>query len=154
MSQYIPIIETTQCNNADFVSITPVEVKGRQFPMSKDEILENLKDENLHAVRTMLDYKCQAWCLFSVVEGNIVIHRLTVKDVNHLLDVVHNLFETITYAPNRVSCRVSINWPEYGTEDFLFRHLLSTGWTTDGLIKDHYEAYGETWDAIKLERHF
>lgn len=154
MSFYVPIISTTQCNPTDFVTIEPVEIKGRQFPMHKDEILESLKDENLNSVRTMLDYRCQAWCLFSVVEGNIVIHRLSVKDVNCLPSVMENLFETMTYSPTKQPTHISLDWPEYGTEDFLFKHLLASGWSTCGLIKDRYYAYGERWDGIKLERQF
>ena len=151
---YRPIISTTQCSHSDFVTIEPIEIKGRQFPWTKDQILENLKDKNLNSVRTMLDYRCQAWCLFSVVDSDIVIHRLTVKDVNCIFDVLENLFKTMTYSPTKQGCHVSLDWPEYGTEDFLFRQLLSMGWSTDGLIKSHYSAYGESWDAIKLGRQF
>lgn len=147
-------IRTTQCDHTDFVSITPVELKGREFPMDKDEILANLKDENLHAVRTMLDYRCHAWCLFSVVDTDIVIHRLAVKDETRLADVLKNLFETITYSPVKKPCAVSLNWPEYSTDHWLFQFLLSDGWTTAGLIRDHYTAYGEEWDGIVLEKVF
>lgn len=147
-------IETSQCDHTDFVSITPVELKGREFPMDKEEILANLKDKELNAVRTTLQYKCHAWCLFSVVDNDLVIHRLTVKDDTELDAVVHDLFKTITYSPVKRGCTVSLNWPEYATDHFLFRHLLATGWQTDGLIKDHYYAYGENWDGIKLWRDF
>lgn len=147
-------VRTTQADATDFVSITPVEIRSRQFPWDKDEILENLKDENLHAVKTMVNYKCHAWCLFSVVEGgDLVIHRLACKE-DHLKEVLTNLFDTMTVSPKKVGCHISLNWPEYGTDDPVFRHLLETGWVTAGLIKDHYTAYGQQWDGIKLEKHF
>lgn len=149
-----PNVKTTQCDQTDFVAIEPVELKGRQFPWCKDQILENLKDKNLHSVRTSLDYKTQAWCLFSIVNTDLVVHRLTVKDDRNLSAVLASLFETITYSPVKKPCMVSLDWPEYGTDDFLFRHLLDTGWQTAGLIRDHYYAYGEWWDGIKLEKQF
>lgn len=149
-----PIINTTQCDQTDFITILPVELKGRQFPMEKDVILENLKDSNLHAVRTMVNYKCQAWCLFSVVQGDLVIHRMAVKDENYIDEVLESLFSTITYTPKKQGCHVSLNWPEYGTDDFLFKALLADGWQTAGLIPDVYFAYGEYWDGIKLEKQF
>jgi hypothetical protein len=147
-------ISTSQCQVADFVTIEPVEIKGREFPMDKNEILDSLKDPNLNAVRTTMNYKCQAWCLFSVVESDLVIHRLAVKDETHADEVLNNLFETITYTPKRQTCCVSLDWPEHEIDHWLFKFLIGTGWTTDGLIKDHYRAYGETWDGIKLERVF
>jgi hypothetical protein len=94
--------------------------------------------------------------VFSVVDGgHLVIHRLTVRDTNCIHDVLHHLFETITVQPNGgPHCRVSLDWPEYGTDDVLFQQLLLDGWTSHGLIKNYYDAYGSLWDGIKLERLF
>lgn len=147
-------INTTQCDPSDFVTIEPVEIKGREFPMEKNEILEALKDENLHAVRTMLNYKCQAWCLFSVEDGNLVIHRLSAKNLELLHDIMTNLFDTITTGPRGTKCTVTMYWPEYETDHWLFEYLRGTGWRAFGLLRDRYEAYGQKWDAVQLVRVF
>lgn len=147
-------ITTTQCDHTDFVSIEPVELKGREYPWCKDEILESLKDENKNAVRTMLNYKPQAWCLFHVEGGDIHIERLTAKNETLLHDVMDSLFTTLTTSPKKQACVVTADWPEYATDHFLFKYLLETGWQIEGLIRDKYRAYGERWDGIKLVRVF
>lgn len=147
-------IKTSQCDKTDFVSIEPVELHGREYPWSKEEILEELKDENKNSVRTMLNYRPQAWCLFRVENGDIHIERLTVKNETLLHDVMDSLFGTISYTPKKQACVVTMDWPEYATDHFLFKYLLATGWQTEGLIRDKYWAYGELWDGIKLVRVF
>lgn len=147
-------VKTTQADHTDFVSIVPVELKGREFPWDKDEIAENLKDKELNAVKVMLNYKCQGWCLFSVVDGDIVIHRLTIKDETSIGKVLGSLFDTMTYTPKKQGCHVALDWPEYAVDHFLFKRLLVEGFATAGLIRDHYYAYGERWDGIKLEKQF
>lgn len=148
------VIKTTQCDRTDFVSIEPVELKGREYPWDKDQILEELKDPDKNSVRTMLNYRCQAWCLFRVENGDIHIERLTVKNETLLHEVMDNLFSAITYTPMKQACVVTADWPEYATDHFLFKYLLETGWQTEGLIRDKYHAYGEQWDGIKLVRVF
>lgn len=148
-------IKTTQCDESDFVTIMPVEIKGQEFPWERDEILFYLKDPDLNSVRTMLNYKCQAWCLFTVENGgDLSIERLTVKNEVLLDDVLDSLFTTIAYTPKNQKCEVKMDWPEYGTDHFLFKRLIEQGWKTDGLIKDKYTGYGELWDGIKLKKVF
>jgi len=154
MSNYDPIIKTTQTSSSDFVSIVPVEVRGAEFPMNKDEIAKTLRDDDVNCVRTSLDYRCQAWCVFKVEAGDIVIDRLTVRDQNQLADVLDNLFDTLTFSPLRQPCRVVLIWPEHGTDHFVFRHLIDTGWKTCGIERDLFFKYGSNWDGIKLERIF
>lgn len=147
-------INTTQCDQTDVVTIEPVEIRGREFPMSGNEILEALRDDNINSVRTMLNYKCQAWCAFNVVNSDLAIHRLAVRNQELLHDILTNLFDTITISPTKERCVVSMEWPEYETDHWLFKYLTGTGWATDGLIRDRYKAYGESWDGIKLVRVF
>jgi|SRR6056297_1256339 len=147
-------IATTQCDHSDFVSIVPVELKGREYPWDKERILEELKDDNKNSIRTTLNYKCQAWCLFSVKNGDIDIERLAVKNETLLHDVLDSMFNTLTFTPKKQKCVVTTDWPEYATDHWLFKYLLGTDWQTEGLIRDKYEAYGERWDGIKLVRVF
>lgn len=147
------IITTSQCDPTDFVSIMPVEIKGRDFPLEQQEVVEILRDKEVHCVRTTLDYRCHAWCVFSVVDGgDLLVHRLAVKNQDALEQVINNLFETMTTSPKNQPCKVTIGWPEHGTDHWLFNHLIDSGWTVAGLDPDEFEAYGETWDAIRLEK--
>jgi hypothetical protein len=86
--------------------------------------------------------------------GDIHIERLAVKNETLLHDVMDSMFSTLTYTPKNQACVVTTDWPEYATDHWLFKYLLETGWQTEGLIRDKYEAYGERWDGIKLVRVF
>ena len=152
-----PRIDVTQADITEIQRYHELEIRGRDFPLSVAEIREVLKNEDQYSVKITLNYRLQGWCSFHVMDGNLVVDHLAIRDEAFLPFILQAIWQTITYTPKASAIRnpkVTVLWPLHATDRPVFRELQNDGWKPGGTIKQHFHGYGSWWDAVKMERQF
>ena len=149
-------VDVTQSDKNYSSQIESVEIRSRDFPLDEELIKEAINDEKLYSIMAKVNHKVSGWAVFHAEGNDIFVDRLSVVDGPDLPEVIHALFGTITWnpAPLGRSPVVTLVWPEHSVDRPLFKHLLSTGWKTSGLVKDRYDGYGQLWDGILIRKQF
>jgi len=150
-------VNVSQADTSDALGLETVEIKGAEFPWDKNKIAAEIRAVNNCAVRASVNYAKRGWCLYTVKDDHLTLHRLTIIPDDNLYDILEKIFDTLAFTPgsaNRPS--MSIVWPEFGTDNFLFDALISPkfAFEVNEVLKDEFFAYNQNYDGYNLVRQF
>jgi len=152
-----PIITTTQADTSDSIGLETVEIKGAEFPMTQNQIAAMIREKDNHSLKTTQDSRKVGWLVFTLHDNAevIQIEHLCAYDNEWLNDVIDSMMKMLTTSP-KADDAVTIRtiWPEYGTDNHIFKALLGYGFAVTGLDRFAFRAYNADYDGIKLEKTF
>ena len=155
---YIPKpYSVTQTDMAFLPGIVNLELKGRDFPMDEETIIDVIKSNVYYSVVLLKDNAVHGWAVFHAVDEDLYVDRLSFANGDDVETALEELFKTITWtvlgSESKVP-EVTLVWPEHSVDNFLFKGLLASGWKAIGLVKDRFPAYGSLWDGIEVWKKF
>lgn len=141
----------------DVLNLHNLDIKGREFPLEKDEIRELVSEENIHGIIVLRDYVVAGYALYTVGDegGDQVVDivRLSVNLFMYTREpkILEKVFESIAAGPKKhPTFRVTLSENEIGTD--LFDGLLDIGFKGVSVDRYSFHEFGRMADGIVLER--
>lgn len=155
--EHLPRIDITQGNVQLWKAIHHVDRLCHDYPKTGKEIQEILKDKESYSVQLMLNGVMHGFAHFSQLDNEIMVHRFSISDDTEARNVTKALWKAVGFGPNpnKKPPKVSLYWPEYALEHWLYSHIINVdGFTMTGMERRMFQGFGSWYDGVLVERQF